>query len=294
MKRQTTRSRNHGSFAESTLIALALALSLTLLLSACSDDDVEPPPTPDSGLADSSAADSAPLPDAALPDTVVASDGAGPPPLWAVLIRGELAADLNSSKTSHDALSKGGEAAAKAAGDIAHDALLGTKLLGTTEDAFLGLDLWKDLKGMQTFYADPNFAKAFAALFKAPPPQPELFVYQPTWHNWGSMTSGDAHAPYYFVVARGRLKATDPKLAQQAHDQVAAAGETAVKAAGDVAHVVFTGLTDPREFLAIDIWKDNTNLAGVYSDPNFVKGFAALFEVAPTVQVYRSTDWYQW
>lgn len=295
MTKQTTICNTFGSRIEAILVVLAMVLGLTLIFSACGDDGAEPPPTVDSAVADSATPDTVPQPDASLPDTTTTPDGSAPPPLWAVLIRGQLAAaDLATSKGSHDALSKGGEAAAKAAGDIGHDALLGTKMLGTTENEFLAIDLWNDVNGMQKFYADPNFAKAFAALFKAPPPQPELFVHQPTWHNWGDMTSGDSHSPYYFVIARGRLKATDPKVAQTAHDQVAAAGETAVKAAGDVAHVVYTGLTDPREFLAVDIWKDATNLVKTYSDPNFVKGFASLFEGQPTVQVYKSTDWYQW
>lgn len=213
---------------------------------------------------------------------------------YVVLVRGELFTDdMQEAKGVHDALAAGGEEAAKAAGDFGHDALLGTALLGTAEDTFLGLDRWNDLDGMSSFYANPDFAAAFGMLF-ASPPTVETFAHQPSWHGWGDLTAGDTSNPYFFVVVRGRLAAADPDAAKSAHDAVASGGQAQAEAAGDVAHVVFTGLDDPRELLAIDIWRDTTNLEALYTNPDFVAAFGALFEEPPTLGVYQSTDWHQW
>ncbi len=268
-------------------LALCVAAAMALCLAGCSDT-TEQPAADGAAVADGQVASDSTAPDAGAPDA------AAPKGTWAVVITGALAGDLPTSKAAHDKLAKGGETAAKAAGDVGHDVLLGTKLLGTKENGFLAIDLWNSPANIQKFYSDPNFAKGFAALFSGAPPKPEIYVHQPKWHGWGSMTSGDSHGTYYFVIARGKLKESDPAKAQKVHDTVAAAGEASVKAAGDVAHVVFTGMTDKRQFMAVDIWKDATKLAAVYSDPNFAKGFAALFDGAPTLAVYRSTSWHQW
>jgi len=215
-------------------------------------------------------------------------------PEFAALVRGTLfTTDLAMAKEKHDGIAGGGEAAAKAAGDIAHDVLLGTTMLGTEENQFLGIDRWTDAQAMNNFYMNPDLQAAFGTLFSGPPSL-EAFQRQPTWHTWGDMDAGDSFDPYFFVVVRGKLKEADPAKAQAAHDAVAGGGEAQVTAAGDVAHIVFTGLQDPQEFFAIDIWKASDNLEAVYTNPDFQAAFGGLFEGTPTLAVYQSTDWHQW
>jgi hypothetical protein len=212
---------------------------------------------------------------------------------YGALIRGTLA-DPATAQADHDMLAMGGESAAKAAGDFGHDALLGSGLLmSTTVDDFLGIDRWDNADGMNAFYSDPMFAAAFGALFN-PPPTLETFQYQPDWYGWGDMRSGDASDPYFFVIVRGRL-AGDPADIKPQHDAVAMGGETQAMAAGDVAHVVYLGLQDTREFWAVDIWNADDNIEAFYTDPMFQMAFAPLFEGGTaTIQVYQSTDWHQW
>lgn len=211
----------------------------------------------------------------------------------AALVRGTLAqSDMGQAQAQHDAIAKGGEAAAKAAGDIGHDVGLGTTLLGTTENAFLGLDRWKPGSDPAAFYSNPDFQKAFGSLF-ASPPKLELFAKQDSWHSWGSIDAADGVDPHYYVVVRGRL-AKDPAATRPAHDQLAQGGEAQAKAAGDVAHVVYLGVEDPLEFLAIDLWTTKDAMAGVYGDPGFQKAFGALFASPPTLGVYQSTSFHQW
>ena len=219
--------------------------------------------------------------------------GAGGGVELAALVRGTLyTTNIAEAQAKHDAIAGGGEAAAKAAGDIGHDVGLGTTLLGTTENAFMGLDRWQPGSDPAGFYGNPDFQKAFGTLF-ATPPTLELFGRQASWHTWGSIDAADGIEPHYYVVVRGHL-AKDAAGTQPAHDQLAAGGEAQAKAAGDVAHVVFLGLQDEREFMAIDLWTTKDAMTAVYGDPDFQKAFGALFSAAPTLGVYESTSFHQW
>ena len=135
-------------------------------------------------------------------------------------------------------------------------------------------------------------AEAFGALFTAPPTI-ETFAKAPDWHAWGDLTAGDDSEEYYFVMVRGRL-AAEGEEARAQHDAIAAGGEEAAKQAGDVAHVVYLGATDPQEYLAFDIWTDGAQLEAFYGDPAFQQAVASLFASPPAVTVFRSTDWHQW
>lgn len=252
---------------------LSRFLCVSLLL-GCGDDSSNPDTGPVDAASD------------------VALDASAEEGEWLALVRGTLFTDdLSEAQAFHDGLASGGEEAARAAGDFGHDAMLGTTLLGTTENAFLGVDRWTSRTGMIEFYENPDFAAAFGMLFEGAP-QLELFA-RSDFHEWGELTSGDGE-PHVFVVVRGRLAESDPDAARASHDLVAQGGEEQVRAAGDLAHVVFVGLEDPREFLAFDIWRDTTNLEAVYTDPDFQAAFGSLFAEPPTIAVYGSTDWYQW
>ncbi len=202
--------------------------------------------------------------------------------------------DLEEAKAYHDPLASGGEDAAKMLGDFGHDALLGTALLGTEENKFLGVDRWDNVEGMQAFYSDPMFMQAFLPLFDDDGPAVETYVERPDWYTWGDMSSGDEFGDYWFVIARGTLADT-PENMREAHDMVAAAGEEDVQMAGDVAHVVFLGLEDPQQFLAVDIWNNSQAIEAVYGNPDFQMAFASLFMPETiSIEVYRATDWHQW
>ncbi len=227
-------------------------------------------------------------------DAVGDDDDVAGDEVYAALVRGTLfTEDLAEAQTLADTLGAGGQDIAESLGDFAHDVLLGTDMLGTQENEFLALDRWTDLEGMGTMYGDPDFQAGFASLF-AESATLETFVTRPDWASWGTLESGDAHDPYYFVIVRGRLFTPDLDEAQAMHDALAEGAQEVAEAAGDVAHVVHLGLDDPQEFLAIDVWTSADMMEMVYLDPDFQAGFAAVFEEPPTVGVYRSTDWYQW
>jgi len=283
----------------SVLFALA-ALTLIAIPLGC-DDATGAPPLEDAATlrGDSGAelADAGPRAVDAGPGAVDAGTGtgddAGTPHIYAAVIRGRLAAsDLAMAKIAHDMIAGGGEPSARAAGDIAHDVLLGTTLLDSTENEFLAIDRWTDSSAMLAFYSDPTIGAAFGSLFAAPP-SIEFFEQAPDWAHWGTMESGDVADPYYWHFALGTLASTDPDTNRTAHNAVASGGMAPSIAAGNLAHVVFIGLTDARRFLAVDIWGSPDNITPFYTNPDFVAAFAPLFE-SVTQPVYESTDWHQW
>ncbi len=221
------------------------------------------------------------------------STGGAPAHEYAAVVRGKLVStDIAKDKMTHDGIAKGAEAPSKAAGDHAHDVLLGTTMLDSVENEFLAVDRWNDAAAMKAFYADPKIQAAFGSLFSAPPTV-QFFELQPTWANWGDMSSGKSFNPYYYHFAIGQLANADSEKNHAAHDQVASGGKAPALGAGNVAHVVFLGVDDPRQFLAIDIWGKSDNLVAFYTNPQFVAAFAPLFSKV-SQPVYHSTDWYQW
>lgn len=112
--------------------------------------------------------------------------------------------------------------------------------------------------------------------------------------TWGSLDASDGAPPHYFVVVRGHLASEDATTNQATHDAVADGGEPAAIAIGDAGHVVFTGLEDPREFLAIDVWSSSANTETLDTNPDFQAAFATLFDAPPSVQVFASSEWYGW
>jgi quinol monooxygenase YgiN len=229
------------------------------------------------------------------PTAAVAQDTTGAAaPEFAVLVRGELFTDdLTEAQVVHDAVAAGGEEAAKAAGDFYHLAGVSTSLLGGSEGSFLGVDRWSALDNIEAFYSDPAAAEGFATLF-AGEPTIEVFERQPDWFQWGDMPASTGDQDLWITVVRGTLADADPAVAQAAHDFVASTGQEPSMAAGDISHTVYTGVEDPTQFLAFDVWTSHENMEAVYSDPDFQAIFAPLFAEQPSVVIYSSTDWHQW
>lgn len=296
-------------------LSLALTLGLALASSACTDDgsaeaddtetdgtetetggtETDGTETTESGEStedESSESESDATDTDTDTDSTDSTDG-GEDDVWAVVIQGTLFTDdLAEAQAFHDPLAAEGEEAAMMLGDFAHDPLTGADLLGTPTDSLLVIDRWTDLAGLQAFYADPMFAEAFGMLF-ADMPSVETYLHRPDWYGWGDMEAGDGADPYYFVLAQGHL-ADEPEAMQASHDAIAAGGEEAALMVGDVAHVVYLGVEDPRDFLAVDIWTESAMLEAFYMNPDFSEALGMLFDDVPTVAVYRSTDWHQW
>lgn len=247
-----------------------------LALAACSSTATGPDAAVDSGPADTGIPDSGPKIDT-----------------HGVLVVGTLASsDLVAIQAQHDQLAKGGQPQAGPAGDIAHTVMLGTKLLGTKENEFLALDRWTSPANIDTFYNNPDFVAGFSKLFAAPPSR-AVYEKRPTWSGYGTVDSAKAFNPYYWVVVRGTLKQMDDAQNQTAHDTVVGSAKDQAMALGDVAHVVYTGREDKRQYLSFDVWKDGKDIEAFYSNPQFQMAIGGVFE-SVNLSIYQSTQWYQW
>lgn len=156
------------------------------------------------------------------------------------------------------------------------------------------LDRWTGPANIDAFYGNPQFQMGFAALFAAPP---SLVVYEkrPSWAQYGAVTSADSFDPHFWVVVRGKLKYADDTQNQMAHDMVVGGAKDQAMMLGDVAHVVYTGRDDKRQYLSFDVWKDSTNLKAFYGNPQFQMAIGNVFEsTSVTLGIYQSTRWYQW
>jgi len=252
---------------------LGFAAICLLPLAGCDGDDVAMDPVSDAGP-----------PDAA----------ASPAREFAVLVRGTLfTPDMTMAQTRHDEIAGGGRDAALAAGDFGHDVLLGTSILGTTENQFLAIDRWRDVSALRAFYSDPMIAGAFATLF-AGPPSIETFERQGDWTSWSDLDAIDQTSPHFFVVARGHLAATTTAESRDAHNALVSGTADMARAAGDVGHIVYLGVEDPREFLAVDVWPTSDAIGAFYSNPDFARAIGSLYDAPPVIGVYRGTSWAQW
>jgi hypothetical protein len=274
------------------------AFGVWCLAAAGCSDDTKTQPKPDArvdGKVEASVADLAAEKPSAHEASVdqASGDSTAAVTAWIALIRGTLyTTDMDAAKTAHDAIAGAGESQAKTAGNSHHDPLLSTTDLGGTANKFGSLDRWTNSAGM-ALYDDASFKAAFATLFSGAPTV-EKFAQRSDWTGWGDLDAADTSTPHYYVVVRGTLNFSDIASAKTAHDKVAASAATIAKAAGDVGHVVYTGTSDWKEFLAIDVWNDSTNISTVYGDASFQKAFGALFTSTPTLTVYKSTDWLGW
>ena len=103
--------------------------------------------------------------------------GAGP--YWVMIVKGHLAkATEAENRAAHDAVAGGFEKAARAAGDIAHVPHLAID----DPRVFFNVDVSTSHEGMLAVLSNPDFQKAFGALFDAPP---EVHIYRSSdWKQW--------------------------------------------------------------------------------------------------------------
>jgi hypothetical protein len=219
------------------------------------------------------------------------ADGATPVPAVA-FFRGTLARTVTASQAYSDPFFEGVKAEATGAGDNGHDALLGTTDLGTTLDQFVGLDTWSSDANMDAVYSNP-MVLAFGMSFYAAPPEFKTF-YLTNFYQWGNTDSGDVSTPHYFVMIRGRYNDTPDKI-KSLHDPIEQGIQARSSAAGQVAHIVYSGREDSHDALMVDIWTTNTNIDTFYSDAGFKSSLDSLFDTTgPNLGVYGSTDWVTW
>jgi len=97
---------------------------------------------------------------------------------YTVTVRARLKKDQAASKAFHDQVTGATRDAAKQAGDLTHRAFLDPQ----DPKAFLGIDEWSSLEGLQKFAGSPEITKFFGDLFEG---APEVRVWVDSdWRQW--------------------------------------------------------------------------------------------------------------
>ncbi len=97
---------------------------------------------------------------------------------YTVTVRARLKKDQAASKAFHDQVTGATKDAARAAGDVTHRVFLDPR----DPQAFLGIDEWSDLGGLQAFAGSPQIKEFFGSLFEG---EPEVRVWVDSdWNAW--------------------------------------------------------------------------------------------------------------
>ena len=97
---------------------------------------------------------------------------------YTVTIRAKLKGGPGAAKELHDRVTRATKDQAKQVGDLTHKIFLDPQ----DAKAFLGIDEWSNLEGLQKFAASPEIKKFFSDLFDG---EPEVHVWVDSdWNQW--------------------------------------------------------------------------------------------------------------
>lgn len=201
-------------------------------------------------------------------------------------VRGTLSSsDAAQNKAQHNQIVGSFQTNAQALGDTSHTALLDT----ANAQNFLALDTWTNLSNAQKFFSDPQAQQAFGSLFSG---QPDISVWSPAkgWTSWGSFNDVRGKGNIFIVTVRGKLKPNTTQ-AQAVHDQIANGGKQQSMSLGDTTHLAFINVQDQGEFMAMDVWTNQTNMQQFFSNPQIQQAFGQLFDGQPALTIWHPTDW---
>jgi hypothetical protein len=95
----------------------------------------------------------------------------------------------------------------------------------------------------------------------------------------------------FVVIVRGRLRATDPADAARAHQALFDQLSPRARALGNVGHLPFLGVADPRDIVVIDVWDTLAGAETLMGDPSLPAALATLFDGPPEVSMWRDAGW---
>ena len=95
----------------------------------------------------------------------------------------------------------------------------------------------------------------------------------------------------YITVVRAKLKGSDQKAAQKAHDATVDQLSKMTRPMGAISHRAYLNPQSPMEFLAVDSWNNLEGLQKFMSDPKTAEAFGTLFEGKPDISIWSESDW---
>jgi hypothetical protein len=95
----------------------------------------------------------------------------------------------------------------------------------------------------------------------------------------------------YVTIVRAKLKGTDQKAAQKAHDATVDQLSAMTRPMGATGHRAYLNPQNGMEFLAVDNWNNLEGLQKFMSDPKVAEAFGMLFEGKPDISIWAESDW---
>ena len=187
-------------------------------------------------------------------------------------------------------------AAARSLGDLSHMVYVPVDQPSPASGAFLILDQWNNLDGINQFFANHIVQEQAGEIFSERDP----LVWKPA----------DGLISYHFPapsgkkdrlvgVVRGVVHSQAGAL--KVHNALVSASIGKARAAGNMSHESYFRLAAPGspetlEFFAVDVWYDAAGMAKHYADPDVMAGFMQMFAAPPMATVWTAPagEWVEW
>ncbi len=187
-------------------------------------------------------------------------------------------------------------AAAKSLGDLSH---MVYKPLGQVDgDAsnFLILDLWNNMDGLNTFFANKQVQEQAGQIFSQR--DPVVWVPAEGFHGYHIPAPFGKNERYVGIV-RGTVRSRAD--GQKRHNDLVNKAINKARAAGSLSHEAYfrqspPGAPESLEFFAVDVWMSDSGMGQYYDDPEFLSGFQEMFAAPPSasVWVHPAGEWVEW
>jgi len=223
--------------------------------------------------------------------------------LYLLTIRGTLSPDtLEAARQVHNqtAGNPDGVAAAKSLGDVSHMVYVPMQHNGHEKPSgageFLIMDLWYNMDGLNTFFADKQVQQGGDMIFSQRDPV--------LWAPAESFTTFHIPAPAgnndrIIAIVRGTVNSVAE--AKELHNTAMTRTISKARKFGMLSHQAYVRVAAPDspealEFLGVDVWMSGEGLGDYYGDEDFLAGFNHIFtsEAADSIWVRPQGDWTEW
>jgi hypothetical protein len=189
-----------------------------------------------------------------------------------------------------------GVAAARALGDLSHNVYVSMTDTKGSAGELLILDLWNNLDGFGTFFADKQVQEGGNMIF-ASVENRELWMPAHDFHSF-TLPTPPNKTDRFVGLLRGTVRSRE--AAQTAFGDF---GKTinAARMEGQVSHEIFFRLSDPGqppslELLGVDVWMDAEGMGRFYSDPKHMAPLGSIFTGPPQTSTWKrpAGSWVEW
>jgi len=219
--------------------------------------------------------------------------------LFLLAIRGTLASPtVEAARKLHNSTAGHPEnvAAAKSLGDLSHMVYVPMEKPKKGAGEFLILDIWNNVDGINSFFANPTVQEQAGQIFTQRDPV--------VWTAADGFFGYEIPAPFgmndrFVTTARATVKSVDE--ARKLHNDSMIKVLPKARKAGILSHrsyfrMAAPGSPEALQYFAIDVWMSPDGMMGYYDDPDFLAGYNHMFtaEADTGVWMHPAGTWSEW